>query len=486
MNRKKGITRSEMSKETGYLTSGATAPGSGISRPGGLWDATPITQKHKWKSTTGVPRVAIVKCEPPAGNAAFIAGKFTRRDDDVAKIKAAVKKAVELAIGSADAIVKPGQKVLIKPNLAFNAPPESFAIVDPRMVEAVVSYFKDNSEAGEVWVGDNPSLGMQVGRAKSAFIVSGMEEAAKRGGADKVICFDETDVVEVEIPDAKVFKKAAIFKPILDADVIINLPKMKVHIAGGVSLGLKNLNGIIPNIHPSAQQQGAHRTDLGQKFSDLYRVCKTNLTIVDGIIGMQGQGPHAGVPIEMNLVIAGTDAVSTDAVTCYLMGFDPAEIPAIRCAANDDLGEIDLNKITVVGEPADSVRKIFKRPNDNPVGMYKGLTVYAQQTCPGCYVNVRGALDSFARSGISVPEFLKERGEVVVVAGGLPDFDPQFAKEKHLFVCGDCWEYYPTNDNIRQAAKIAKSVTYYPGCAPVYIFAQLNTDLRQLAKTGSV
>jgi hypothetical protein len=83
-------------------------------------------------------------------------------------------------------------------------------------------------------------------------------------------------------------------------------------------------------------------------------------------------------------------------------------------------------------------------------------------------------------------DFLKQRGEVLVVAGGLPDFDPKDAKDKHLFVCGDCWEYFPTADNIRQATKIAKSVTYYPGCAPVYIFAQLNTDLQQLAKSGSV
>jgi uncharacterized protein (DUF362 family) len=431
-------------------------------------------------------KVAIVKCERPAGNDPFIAGKFTRLDDDIVKIKAAVKKAVELAIGSPDAIIKAGQKVLIKPNLAFQAPPEGFAVVDPRMIEAVVSYFKENSKAVEVCVGDNPSLGMQVGRARPAFSVSGMEEAAKRGGADKVIYFDETDVVEVDIPGAQVFKKAAVFKPFLDADVIINLPKMKVHIASGVTLGLKNWNGIVANLHPSAQQQGAHRIDLGQKFADLYRVRKADLTIVDALIGMEGQGPHAGVPIEMNLVIAGADTVSTDAVTCYLMGFDPIEIAAIRCAGNEGLGEIDLKKITVVGEQADSVRKIFRRPNDNPVGMYKGLTVCAQQTCPGCYVNVRGALDSFARSGISIPEFLKERGEVVVVAGGLPDFDPQFAKEKHLFVCGDCWEYFPTADNIRQAAKVAKSVTYYPGCAPVYIFAQLNTDLQQLAKTGYV
>ena len=236
------------------------------------------------------------------------------------------------------------------------------------------------------------------------------------------------------------------------------------------------MNGLIPN-HPSAQQQGAHRIDLGQKFADLHRAVKADLTIVDAIIGMEGQGPHAGTPIEMNLIIAGNDMVATDAVSAYIMGFEPMEIPAIRCAGTEGLGEIDLNNIEIVGESADSVRKFFKRPNDNPLGMYKGFTVYAQQTCPGCYANVRGALDSFANSGISMAEFIKEKGEVVVVAGGLPDFNAEFARDKNLFVCGDCWEYFPTADNIRQAIQLAKTVTYYPGCAPVYIFSQLNTDL---------
>jgi uncharacterized protein (DUF362 family) len=426
------------------------------------------------------PKVSVVKCAELEGNASFIAGKFVRYDADIAKIKEAVAKAVELAIGSPDNIIKKGQTVLIKPNLAFQAPPESFAVVDPRVIEAVVSYFKENSQAGEIWVGDNPSLGMHVGRAKPAFHASGMEEAARRGGADKVVYFDETDVVEVEIPEAKVFKKAAVFKPFLDADVVINLPKMKVHIAGTVTLGLKNWNGIIPNVHPDAQQQGAHRIDLGQKMADLYRVRKADLTIVDAIIGMEGQGPHAGTPIEMNMIIAGEDTVATDAVTSYIMGFEPIEIPAVRCAATEGLGEMDLNNIEVVGESADTVRKHFKRPNGDPVGMYKGLTVYVQQTCPGCFVNVRGSLDSFANSGVDMEDFLKKAGEVVVVAGGVPDFDPNFAEGKHLFVCGDCWEYFPTADSIRKAANIAKSVTYYPGCAPVYIFAQLNNDLQKL------
>jgi len=70
---------------------------------------------------------------------------------------------------------------------------------------------------------------------------------------------------------------------------------------------------------------------------------------------------------------------------------------------------------------------------------------------------------------------------VVVVAGGVPDFDPEFARDKHLFVCGDCWEYFPSAANVRKAAELAKDVTYYPGCAPVYIFSQLNTDLQKIA-----
>ncbi|WKY42912.1 DUF362 domain-containing protein [Eubacteriaceae bacterium ES2] len=427
------------------------------------------------------PKVAIAKVEQPEGNASFMGGKYVRIEEDVKKIKAAVAQAVELSIGSLDTIIKEGQTVLIKPNLAFQAPAESFAVVDPRTIEAVVSYVKENSKASKVFVGDNPSLGMHVGRAKPAFKESKMEEAAYLGGADEVIYFDEHDVVPVEIEGAKLFKHATVFKPFMDADVVINLPKMKVHLAGTVTLGLKNWNGIIPNCHPNDQQQGAHRIDLGQKMADLYRIRKADLTIVDSVIGMEGQGPHAGTPIEMNLIVAGADTVAVDSVACSIMGFEPMEIPAIRCAGTEGQGELDLDKIEVVGTPIASVMKHFKRPGGDPIGMYAGLTCVMQQTCPGCFVNVRGALDSFAISGIDMNKFLDKNGEIVVIAGGVPDLDPAICQDKHIFICGDCWELFPSADKVREGAAMAKSVTYYPGCAPVYIFAQLNNDLQKLA-----
>ena len=288
--------------------------------------------------------------------------------------------------------------------------------------------------------------------------------------------------MDVDIHGATFFRHGKVFKPFLDADMVINLPKMKVHLAGTVTLGLKNWNGIVPNVHPSGEQQGVHCVDLGQKMADMYRIRKADLTIVDALIGMEGQGPHAGTPAEMNLVIAGTDTVAVDAVTANIMGFEPMEVPAIRCAGTEKLGEIDLSRIDVVGEPVASVRRFFKRPNGDPIGMYKDITVFMQQTCPGCYVNVRGALDSFVNTGIDMEKFVEENGAVMVIGGGVPDFEPEMAIGKNLFITGDCWKYFPSREKVEQAAKLAKSVTYYPGCAPVYIFSQLNKDLQSLAK----
>lgn len=433
-------------------------------------------------------RVAIAKTGAMKGNAQFMAGEYVRYDEDVAAIKAAVKKAVELAIGSIDEIIKPGAKVLVKPNLAFQAPPTSFAVVDPRTLEAVVAYLKEESKAGEVAVGDNPSLGMHVGKARPAFEQSGLLEAAQRGGADRIVYFDETETVHVTIPGARYLHEADVWKPFLDADVVINVPKMKVHLAKTVTLGLANWQGILRNEHPSedgkdgkglhTNQQGQHRNDIDDKVVDEYRVRKADLVIVDAVIGMEGQGPHAGSPIEMNLVLAGTDTVAVDAVTGACMGIDPLEIPAVRIAGHAGLGEMDLARIEVVGEPVAEVRKPFRRANGNPVGVWKGLEVLTQQTCPGCFVNIRGAIDLFGlHSGFDIVEFHDKMDDVFFIAGGQPDLDPEMLRDKVVFLVGDCWEYFPSAPKIREGLALARQVIERPGCAPVYVFAQINSDL---------
>ncbi|MBC8466675.1 MAG: DUF362 domain-containing protein [Desulfobacteraceae bacterium] len=425
------------------------------------------------------PRVAIVRTGDLKGNVEFLGGKFVRHDEDIAQLKRKIAETIDLAAGGIDNIIGEGETVLIKPNLAFQAPPESFSVVDPRVIEAFVAYLKESSKAREVWVGDNPSLGQQVGRARPAFAASGMQQAAERGGADRIIYFDEEELVDVEIKGAKLLRHAKIFKPFLDADRIINLPKMKTHLAGTVTLGVKNWQGIIPNVHPSGEQQDVHRLDLGQKCADLLRVRKADLTFVDAIIAMEGQGPHAGTPLEMNLFIAGTDTVAVDAVSTYVMGFETVEIAAVRIAATEGLGEREIDNIEVAGTPITDVRTFFKRPMIDPTGFIRGIHVIVQQTCPGCFANIRGALDNFINN-VDTKDFIDKTGEIYILAGGVPDFKPEWVTDKHLFIPGDCWKLFPSSEKVEEAKRLAKSVTEYPGCAPVYIFAQLNGDLQTL------
>ncbi|HDZ89906.1 MAG: DUF362 domain-containing protein [Deltaproteobacteria bacterium] len=432
------------------------------------------------------PKVAITRTGNLRGNAEFLGGKFVRYKEDITLLKEKIAETIDLAAGGIDNIIHKGETVLIKPNLAFQAPPESFSVVDPRVIEALVAYFKEDSKAKEVWIGDNPSLGQQVGRARPAFAASGMQQAAERGGVDRVIYFDEEELVEVEIEGARLFRKAKVFKPFLDADRIINLPKMKTHLAGTVTLGVKNWQGIIPNVHPSGEQQDVHRLDLGQKCADLLRVREADLTFVDGIIAMEGQGPHAGSPLEMGLFIAGTQTVAVDAVSSYVMGFETVEIPAVRIAATEGLGERDVDKIEVVGTPIAQVRTFFKRPMIDPTGLIRGIHVIVQQTCPGCFANIRGALDNF-NNNVDTKDFIDKAGEIYIVAGGVPEFKPEWVTGKHLFIPGDCWKLFPSKEKVEEARRLAKSVTEYPGCAPVYIFAQLNGDLQALyQKCGGV
>jgi uncharacterized protein (DUF362 family) len=108
-------------------------------------------------------KVSICEFDFLKGNEEFIGGKFKRYDEDVSAIKEKLRDIIEMSVGSIDNLIKNGDRVLIKPNLAFLAPPESFSVVDPRVIEALVSLLKEESQAGEVWVGDNPSLGKHVG-----------------------------------------------------------------------------------------------------------------------------------------------------------------------------------------------------------------------------------------------------------------------------------------------------------------------------------
>ena len=130
---------------------------------------------------------------------------------------------------------------------------------------------------------------------------------------------------------------------------------MKTHMATKVTLGMKNMFGMLPD----KMKAKYHAKGISKVIVDINTVIKPPLTVIDGFVAMEGRGPTDGTPVKMDLIIAGKDAVATDATGARVMGLDPQEISHIRRAGEKGIGNID--NIEIVGSKLEDVRKVFKR-----------------------------------------------------------------------------------------------------------------------------
>jgi uncharacterized protein (DUF362 family) len=427
--------------------------------------------------------VALIHRDPLPGATGTDQDVLDYPAESVVAIQEMITEAFDLGAGGVREVIAPGQRVFLKPNCFANVPPTSYASLDPRVMEALCRTIKQAVPTCHLMMGDSPSLGKILGGSREALERTGLKAAAQRGGVDEVVHLDETELLEIDVPAGKAIKRARVFRALAGADVLINVPKMKTHIEGYVTMALKNWNGVVVwdgsapfGSHPSAME-GSHRSDLGQKVVDLHKALPAHFTLLDGIIGMEGQGPHAGTRVDMSCILAGRDPVAVDAVACAVMGIDPFEVPAIRIAHHEAVGTARLaDEIDVAGARIETVRRDFKRPVADPAGALAGVDVYEAGTCPGCMAMIRGALDGFAASGQAVDR-------VGILAGWNV---PAPAQEYDLFLTvGDCWKTSPTRVEIdayldRLRANGAAALDY-PGCSPVYVFVEINNTLQAFA-----
>lgn len=249
-----------------------------------------------------------------------------------------VRKAIK-ALGGMSKFVKKGNKVLIKPNMAFARPPEGAANTNPEVVAELVRLCFE-AGAKEVVVLDNT-----LAPARVAYEMSGIAKAAEAQGA-KVVYVSPKDFVPVEIPKGKILSayEVRVLKQVLDADVFINVPVAKTHSGARLTLGMKNLMGII-------QDRGAwHRSgDLHQCIADFVTAVKPHLTVIDAIKIMTSGGPAGPGRLEQkDTIIASTDIVAADAYATTLFGMKPEDIPYIVKAAELGVGISDLKRVKIV------------------------------------------------------------------------------------------------------------------------------------------
>jgi len=254
-------------------------------------------------------------------------------------------RAIELVRG--DVVVQPDERVLIKPNCVRPVAPETGVTTDGKVVDAVIGFLLESGIRDIVIAeGGNPGT-------EKAFRLTGLTEVAERRGVP-LVNLNEDEWEEVPIPGASALEKVRIARTVLDSDRIINVPKLKIHHMAQVTLSMKNLMGVI------ADNRGRVMHDcLDEKIVDLASLFRPALNVVDGIVGAE-LDEVVGEPVQSNLIIAGVDMVSVDAVSAAVMGLDPDDIRHIQMAAERGLGVARLDRIDVVGEPIASVRTRFR------------------------------------------------------------------------------------------------------------------------------
>lgn len=238
-----------------------------------------------------------------------------------------------------------GKTVLVKPNYVTTDAPTTGITTDGRIVEGVVRFLREHA-VQEIIIGE----GSGEGDTFEAFRVAGVDQVAERWKAT-MVDLNKDEFVQTVPQNPLALKQVNIAKTALES-TIISVPKLKPHRLARVTLSLKNMMGAIT-------PKGSMHGHLSEKIVDLASIIKPSIAVVDGIIAGEGH-ETSGNPVEMNLVMAGTDPVAVDAVGAAVMSIPPRTVKHLRLAEERGLGTCNLEQIEILGEPLEKVRRKFK------------------------------------------------------------------------------------------------------------------------------
>ncbi len=259
-----------------------------------------------------------------------------------------------------DAGVVRGKRILLKPNLVEPSQEAPHINTHPVFVRAVADVFL-SFDAAEVIVGEGQ------GHIRDSWYV------LEQSGLEKVL--DEARLTFVDLNHDRVFsaknrgrhmQDRTLYLPatLQQVDWIVSLPKMKTHHWAGATLSMKNLFGVMPGIRYGWPKNVLHYNGIPASIVDITATVRPDLAIVDGIIGMEGDGPIMGEPREAGVVVMGTNLPAVDATCCRVMGIDPWRVAYLRMASGS-LGPIFAQHIEQRGESLEECRTDFRVLGDS-------------------------------------------------------------------------------------------------------------------------
>lgn len=263
------------------------------------------------------------------------------------KVQAALDRAVGF-LGGYDAFFRPGMRVVIKPNLMRKSDPALCAVVHPSVIRAVA---KRAAERGaHVLLAESPGGVYNPAALKGIYEAAGLLPVAEETGME--LNYDTSDR-EVPVPGRRL-KSLHVIAPLLEADLVVNIAKMKSHTLAVYSGAVKNLYGVIPGLL-KAEMHFQHQSV--ESFSDMVvDICdfiKPQLNIVDAVMAMEGEGPGSGDPREMDALVVSRSAYAADVVSAGLAGYAIDELPMLRLARERGLFS---GQVEILGDDPESLR----------------------------------------------------------------------------------------------------------------------------------
>ncbi len=259
----------------------------------------------------------------------------SRPDPTDADVREMVRAAVAAA-GGLESVVGPGDSVLLKPNLVVDKPSSSGATTDPRVVAAVADLVLERRPAS-VLVAESAGLGFDTGRA---YQVSGVDRVCEERGIPFI---DLRGQPTAKVPvGGAVLDEVAVYRQALEHSVIVDLPVLKAHCQTRVTLGIKNVKGLIPD----REKRRFHAQGLHRAIADLATVIRPAFTLIDGICG-DLTFEEGGTPVRMNTLVAGRNTLAVDLVAASLLGYAADEVSYLQRCIDLGLGPRSLDQVQV-------------------------------------------------------------------------------------------------------------------------------------------
>jgi uncharacterized protein (DUF362 family)/Pyruvate/2-oxoacid:ferredoxin oxidoreductase delta subunit len=270
--------------------------------------------------------------------------------------------------------VRPGQTVLLKPNLLCARNPEQAVTTHPEVVRALIRMVK--TAGGCPMVADS---GMSVIQIERVWEKTGF----------KAMCGEESvPLVNLEKAGSVQFNRAGVVysvaKPVLDAALVINVPKLKTHMLTALTNAVKNIYGTLPGFQKTMLHKQYPTPDQFCAFlAALYARVKPGLTITDAVVAMEGNGPSAGDLVPLGFLAGSTDGVALDAAMCHILKIPLDKVTYLGLLQRAGVGTADWSQIELVGNvPLPLQRPPFRVPvtasllNRIPIWLIRMLAPY--------------------------------------------------------------------------------------------------------------